>query len=197
MNGIIQLKITLDETEPPIWRRVLVDKQTTFFELHHIIQIAMGWENCHLYEFNFNNYRIGDPDEEFVDFGFGRDKLLDASDVTLGSLITDTKEKFSYEYDFGDGWRHNIAVEKFLFRNNMISCPTCIDGQLNCPPEDCGGVLEFYDLLDIIANKQNPERKDMLVWLGGSYDPEYFDKDEVNKELKKIAKYINDWTEDE
>jgi len=184
MDEIIQLKITLEWTKPPIWRRILVDKRTTFFGLHHIIQITMGWDNYHLYEFKCNNYRIGEPNEEFDDFGFGGDKLLDATEVTLDSIITETKEKFHYEYDFGDGWIHQIEVEKFLPRNNKTNYPNCIDGKLNCPPEDCGGIPGFYNLLEIISNKRHPERKEMLDWLGGSYDPEYFDKDEVNEELR-------------
>jgi len=186
MEDIIQLKITIQWTKPPIWRRVLVDKKTTFFELHQIIQIAMGWDNYHLYEFNINKYRIGEPNEEFE--YYDDSKVLDASTVTLDNTITDTKVKFDYEYDFGDCWRHKILVEKFLPRDMSKNYPICIDGKLNCPPEDCGGVGGFYQLLNTIENKRHPEHEEMLEWLGGHYDAKHFDKDKINDELTMLYK---------
>jgi len=193
MDNIIQLKITLQGTKPPIWRRVLVDKTTTFEKLHHIIQIAMGWTNSHLYEFYINGYRIAEPNEEFDD-DFG-EKSVDDSTVTLDSIITYTKVKFEYTYDFGDSWEHQIVVEKFLPYNIHTKYPTCIDGKLSCPPEDCGGIPGFYNLLDIISNKRHPERKEMLEWLGGHYYAEHFDKEETNLELAAIDSYIKELKE--
>lgn len=197
MDDIIQLKIALMWTKPSIWRRILVDKETTFFELHHIIQIAMGWENYHLFQFHHGNYRIGEPIEEFEDFGFDRYKFVDASTARLNSIITNPKEKFIYEYDFGDGWRHQILVEKFLPRDKETIYPICIAGKLNCPPEDCGGIGGFYGLLDIIGNKRHPERNEMLEWLGGHYDSEYFDRDKINDELASLDNYIKEWGDNE
>lgn len=189
MNDIIQFKITLKGTQPPIWRRVLVNRKTTFLEFHSIIQIAMGWENDHLFEFQIDNYRIGESDEEFDDFTFDDDELLDASTLTLDSKIAYVGEKFDYLYDFGDNWEHKIVVEKFLPVNNKFDYPICINGKLNCPPEDCGGVPGFYYLLDVIGNKQHPEHEEMLEWVGEDYDPEYFDKEKINKMLKEFKKY--------
>lgn len=184
MDDIIQLKITLQGTKPPIWRRVLVDKSITFEQLHYIIQAAMGWASSHLYEFDVNGYRIAVPYEEFEeDFG---DEFIDASSVTIGKLVKEVKAKFSYTYDFGDGWEHKIVVEKFLPRDAQIKYPICIDGKLNCPPEDCGGVPGFYDLLEILGNEKHPDRKEMLEWLGYQYDADYFDKDEINEELAAL-----------
>lgn len=180
MNNIIQLKITLQGTKPPIWRRILVDKSTTFSQLHYIILTTMGWDGGHLYEFNVNGDRIGVPHKN--DEGWGG-KLVNASKKPLDSLISDTKGKFEYTYDFGDSWEHQILIEKFLPRDRKTKYPTCVDGKLNCPPEDCGGIGGFYGLLDIISNKRHPERKEMLEWLGGHYDAEHFDKDEINIEL--------------
>jgi len=193
MDNIIQLKITLQGTKPPIWRRLLVDKMTTFEQLHHIIQISMGWTNTHLYEFEINGIIISEPDED-LDAEFG-DKFFDASTVTLDSIITDTKEKFEYTYDFGDCWEHLIVVEKFLPRDTQTKYPTCIDGKLNCPPEDCGSISGFYSLLDIIGNKRHPKRKEMLEWLGGDYDAEYFDKNEINQQLASLDSYIKEMKE--
>ncbi len=189
MGDIFQLKITLKGTKPPIWRRVQVDRFTTFEQLHYTIQIAMGWTNSHLHEFNIKGYRIAETNKE-LDKYF-RDKLTDASTVTLDSLISNTKEKFTYVYDFGDNWHHEILVEKILARDTKIKYPICIAGKLNCPPEDCGGIGGFYELLDIIDDNQHPEREDMLEWLGEPYNAEYFDKDKINQRLSLLNNYIN------
>jgi hypothetical protein len=189
MDDIIQLKITLQGTKPPIWRQLLVNKTTTFLELHYIIQIAMRWQNSHLFEFEINKYRIAEPNEDF-DSEF-TEKTLDASTITLDSIITSTKEKFNYVYDFGDSWNHQILVEKFLPHDTKTQYPNCINGELNCPPEDCGGVGGFYGMLDIINNKRHPERKEMLEWLGGQYDAEHFDRNEINKELLSFDEFIS------
>ena len=167
-----------------------MDKRTTFAELHEIIQVAMGWENYHLYEFNVKHLRIGDVNNEFDIFI--DDEMEDASALTLDSIISRTKETFEYEYDFGDGWTHKILVEKFLPRDNSISYPICIGGKLNCPPEDCGGVGGFYHLLKVIKDKKHPEHKQMLAWLGENYDPEHFDKEQINAELKELSEYFGD-----
>lgn len=183
MGDIIQLKITLKDTEPAIWREILVDKSTTFFKLHAIIQIVMGWDSSHLYEFNIKGCRIGEPHPDDQMWGL---KIDDASMKSLGSLISG-KLKFSYLYDFGDNWEHVIQVEKLLPKEENVKYPVCIDGALNCPPDDCGGVWGFYDLLKILKNKKHPEHKEMLEWMGGKYDPESFDKELVNKLLRRIS----------
>jgi len=182
MNDIIQLKITLQGTKPLIWRRIQVDKSITFSQFHYIILATMGWDGGHLYVFNINGYRIGVPHKD--DEGWGG-KLVDASKKSLGVVISDTKGKFEYTYDFGDSWEHSIKVEKFLQKEGNVKYPICIDGELNCPPENCGGIWGFYNLLETIKNKKHPEHKEMLEWMGGQYDPEYFDKELVNKRLLK------------
>lgn len=187
MNDIVQLKITLAHTKPPIWRRVLVDKKTSFFELHHIIQIAMGWENCHLFEFKVHSYRIGEPD---IDDSYAPHKLVDANTVTLESVLTEAQESFVYEYDFGDGWVHNLKVEKYLPRDAKTTYPLCIKGAQNCPPEDCGGVGGYYYMLDALSDKKHPEYREMKTWLGSSYDAGLFDLDETNTFLKAFAAHF-------
>ena len=112
MNTILQLKITLRGTKPPIWRRVLLKNTITFDALHDIIQIAMGWTNSHLHEFNVNGVRIGQP---LDDFGGEFDEgLIDDSTVTLNSTLTPANQKFDYLYDFGDSWEHAVVIEKWL-----------------------------------------------------------------------------------
>lgn len=187
-ESIIQLKITLQDSKPPIWRRLLVDKSITFKELHYIIQISMGWENSHLYQFETNEYIITTIDEYIDEDDYFDKKLVDASSITLNSIITNVKMKFTYTYDFGDDWQHQILVEKFLDYDEKIKYPTCIKGKLNCPPEDSGGIYGFYELLEIIADIKHKERKEVLRWIGKNYDPEHFDKDEINTKLAKFFK---------
>lgn len=192
MKDVLQLEISLIDSSPKIWRRILVKKNTSFYKLHHIMQIAMGWQNYHLYEFNVDGYRIGEPDLEFDDFQ-ENDKIIASSELTLEQVIDRTKLKFDYEYDFGDGWQHQILIEKFLPIDKNFNYPTCTEGNLNCPPEDCGGIFGFYNLLEILADKEHSEREEMLEWVGKNYDSESIDLIGINSILHLLDKYINDW----
>ncbi len=193
MQEIIQLNISLTHSIPLIWRQILVTKDITFFELHHIIQIVMGWDNYHMFEFDLEGYRIGEVDENEKSNGYGSDQVLDSRDVTLNDIISQQKDIITYMYDFGDGWRHQIKVEKFHNIDKTIKYPTCIDGQMNCPPEDCGGIHSFYHYVDVLKNKKHPEYKEITQWIGKKYNIEQFDKEKVNRKLRKLDKYINDW----
>lgn len=188
---IIQLNISLLDSKPLVWRQILVHNSTTFFELHHIIQIAMGWKNYHMFEFDVEGYRIGEIDEEEEDYGDGQ--LLDATTVALKDIITQKGDVINYEYDFGDSWEHQIKVDEFLGVSKSITYPTCINGQMNCPPEDCGGIDSFYNSLDILKNKTHSEYKEIYEWFPKKYNPKKFDIEKVNKRLKKLDGYISEW----
>lgn len=186
MDTILQLKILLRGTKPPIWRRVLVKKTITFEALHDVIQIAMGWTNSHLHEFAVNGTRIGQPLDEF-DLSYGED-LLDESTVILGSVLDKVKQQINYSYDFGDSWEHSIMVEKLHPDDTTMFYPACIGGKLNCPPEDCGGIPGFYELQAILADKRHPDRREMVAWLGGPYDSQAFDQEKVNRQLSRLSR---------
>lgn len=189
MEEILQLKITLQWTKPPIWRRVLVHKKTSFSDLHSIIQIAMGWHRSHLFQFIVHDEHIGEPHPGMALLGYhSSDQLDNASTETLEGNIREEKEVFIYDYDFGDNWRHEIVVEQSLPPDSKTKYPVCIGGELNCPPEDCGGIPGFYDMLEILADKSHPERKELLEWLENPYDPQHFDIAKVNKQLRKFAR---------
>ena len=106
--------------------------------------------------------------------------------VKLAEVISAEKDKFIYEYDFGDSWYHNILIEKILPPDTKKHYPVCIKGKRVCPPEDCGGVSGYYYFLEAILDPDHPEHEEMLEWEGGSFDPEAFDIDGVNRILKKI-----------
>lgn len=190
MDTILQLKIDLGGTKPSIWRRVLVEKTITFEVLHKIIQVVMGWTNSHLHEFTVQGIRIGQPLDEFDHVGGPAEfdeELIDEATVTLESVVTDSIQKFDYTYDFGDSWEHTVVLEKRLPANAAITYPVCTGGKLNCPPENCGGIPGFYEMLRVLDDKRHPERAEMLEWLGSTYDPQAFDQPEINQQLTALS----------
>ncbi len=181
---IFQLKITLERSKPPIWRRLLVSEKTKLSDLHYIFQAAMGWTNSHLHQFVVGGNYIGVPfDEDF-------EETLDESKFRLGEIVAGEKSKFTYDYDFGDGWGHSIVVEKVLPKIKGAKYPGCIGGKNACPPEDCGGIWGFYDLLKILEDKQHPEHKEMVEWIGREFDPKEFDLEKTNEMVQNAKKFF-------
>ena len=174
--SVYQIKITLKDSKPPIWRRIQVAGNTSLHELHNIIQSVMGWEGHHLYQFIVNGTYYGRPDSEF--------DIIDDKKVRLDQLLSAVKDKFYYEYDFGDSWYHTILLEKVLLPEPGAYYPVCIKGKRACPPEDCGGIWGYSDLLQAIKDPAHEEHDEMLEWLGETFDPEVFDLDQINPELK-------------
>ena len=180
--SIYQLKITLLESKPPIWRRVLVSSDVTFEELHVVIQIAMGWMGGHLHEFRMGrDISIGDP---ALDEGYGP-QILDDRTTLLHNMLKREKQKLNYLYDFGDGWEHQVLLERILPYNDKTILPHCVKGKRACPPEDVGGVWGYEEFLDAINDSSHPDHEDMLDWIEGSFDPETFDLDETNRRLHR------------
>ncbi|MDI6766152.1 MAG: plasmid pRiA4b ORF-3 family protein [Bacteroidota bacterium] len=179
-RNIYQLKIELLGSEPVIWRRFQVYEDCTLHKLHSIIQIAMGWENCHLYEFIVGGLSYGEPHPDY------EGRVKSSKSVKLSQVADREKAKFTYIYDFGDGWQHEAIVEKLLPADPKVSYPFCIDGKMACPPEDCGGIGGYAYFLEAIGNRKHKEHKDMLGWIGGEFDPTKFDIQSVNKRLKLI-----------
>jgi hypothetical protein len=177
-DTIYQLKVTLRESKPPIWRRIQAPSDISLARLHQILQVVMGWTDSHLHQFIVGGTIIGVPDP---DFGV---EVKNERTVRLSQVVRGEKSKFVYEYDFGDGWQHDILVEKVLQAEPGARYPICLAGKRACPPEDCGGVWGYDDLLEVIRNPDNPEHDEMLEWLGGDFDPEAFDVDAVNQELR-------------
>ncbi|NJL46369.1 MAG: plasmid pRiA4b ORF-3 family protein [Leptolyngbyaceae cyanobacterium SM2_5_2] len=182
-QSVYQLKITIRDIRPPIWRRVQVRSDVTLGHLHWVIQHAMGWTNSHLHSFTIRDIDYGQP---MPDLGFDELGLRDEQKVKLSKVIAGEGFKFSYLYDFGDSWEHEILVEKVLPADPEASYPVCIKAKRACPPEDCGGVWGYQNFLDAIRSVDHPEHEEMLEWVGGSFDPEDAELDEVNHLLKTI-----------
>jgi hypothetical protein len=167
---VFQLKVTLQNIEPPVWRRVLVDASSTLDHVHEVIQAAFGWWNYHLHEFEIDGTRYGVPDPD-DDWG---PPTVNERRVRLDTVVT-AGSTFDYLYDFGDGWSHRVTVEKILPAEAGTTVPACIDGRRACPPEDCGGPWGYGHLLEALADPTHPEHRDLTDWLGAPFDPEAFD----------------------
>lgn len=183
MSKILQLKITLKGTEPAVFRTVQIPSTINFLDLHYIIQVVMLWENSHLHEFKFKDYRISQLFEENdEDWAEG---VIDSRDVIVGDVIS-KGDKLIYEYDFGDSWIHEIKVEKELPNVPEMFFPRCIDGAMQSPPEDCGGIYGFQNLVELMNGEKNDEYEEMVEWLGEPFDPTEFDMDMINEILADL-----------
>lgn len=180
---LYQLKITLKWSKPPIWRRVVVRADMRLDRLHGVIQTVMGWTNSHLHQFILGHTYYGKPDLEFADMG---SETLNEKKFTVADLAPAAKKKFIYEYDFGDGWEHNIVVEKTLPADPAFKHPLCLGGANACPPEDCGGMGGYYDLLEALAIPTHPQHEEMMEWLGSGFDPAEFDLNGRNALLHRL-----------
>ena len=180
----LQLKVQLEDINPVIWRTFQIDQTETFFDLHEILQIVMGWENAHLFEFQIKERKIGLlPDEDEM---WDTDASLEDSESIL-MLDMNLKEgdSFHYIYDFGDNWKHLLTVEKVL-ADDETNCPICLGGARNCPPEDCGGIWGYADMLETLRYTKNSEADEHTTGLSKDFDPNYFNIDAVNRVLKHL-----------
>jgi len=176
--SVYQLKVTLKNSKPPIWRRIQVNSDINLYRLHQHLQVMMGWTDSHLHQFIVHGEYYGTPDPDF--------EVRNETSLKLDRVVSEAGDEFVYEYDFGDSWEHLILVEKILQPETGVNYPICLTGKRACPPEDCGGIWGYGDLLEAIQDPAHPEHEEMLEWLGGSFDPEEFDVDIVNQRLKTI-----------
>ena len=202
------IRVTLNGSKPPIWRKLAVPSNIVLGELHEVIQIAMGWTNSHLHQFRLRDkglkpsphemarrFQQDEWAEEFLGRMRGERCFVtkvtpwgeptdmegeDEEDFTLGQLCPKVKSKLIYEYDFGDGWEHTIEVQKIIEPEPGVEYPVCLVGKKACPPEDCGGIWGYYELLETISDPDADDHEDMVEWLGGDFDPDAFDLAEVN-----------------
>jgi hypothetical protein len=217
-NTIYQIKITLTGSEPPIWRRILIPSQFTFEELHAVIQASLGWENAHLHQFMLGNQGnaifLSHPsfeleptaiknrkviDQKLADVGFDTSRLspgqleqsnvLDETDFVLEDVFPREGAKLLYLYDFGDSWEHEILVERIFAPEPGVEYPVCSEGARSGPPEDCGGIDGYADLLEALRDPKRDDHAEALDWIGDDFDPEYFDLAEISDEIS----YYEDW----
>jgi len=206
-TSIYHLRITLRDIKPAIWRRVAVPSDLTLGELHEIVQIAMGWCDCHLHQFMLNDKtlkksreeiarmaRHAEPDDIFeacrgirmyvpklTPFGEETEmEGIDEDSVDLAEVFQNVKSKLIYQYDFGDGWEHTIEVQKVTEPKTGETYPLCVSGKRACPPEDCGGPWGYAELIEAIADPEHERHEELREWLDDEFDPDAFDIEEVN-----------------
>src|SRR5436190_5039094 len=177
--ALYQMKVTLKWTKPTIWRRVLVREDMKLDRLHRVIQLAMGWMNSHLHQFIAGRESYGVSDPDYDDMG---NEMLNEKRYTVADLTGGEKRKFIYEYDFGDGWEHEVKVEKVLPPDASFKHPVCLGGENACPPEDCGGIPGFYNFVEAMRNPKHPQHEELKEWYGGEWDGVRFDLNETNAE---------------
>lgn len=177
---IYQIKITLKHSKPPIWRRLLVAEDTRLDRLHLIIQRAMPWWNYHLHQFMVREIEYSDP-------AFELDYVEDERRVTLHDIAPTEGARFVYIYDFGDHWEHVVEVKKILPDDPDRGIPVCIKGRRACPPEDVGGIWGYDTFLEALNNPKHPEHDMYSEWIGGEFDPEEFDLEEINEQLRRLS----------
>lgn len=206
---VYELKITLCGSKPSIWRTVAVSSDMRLNDLHDVIQIVMGWTNSHLHQFIVSNDqpkpKITHGEIDFMRKSGQWDKLMeriprdrcwsdprmeieyaeDERKVKLSEVESAVKSKFIYEYDFGDSWEHLIEVVEIGPPAEGVKYPVCLAGKLACPPDDCGGLGGYYNMLETLKDPKNKDYEDMIDWIGEDFDPERFDIDEINAILAK------------
>jgi len=181
---LFQFTITLKDIKPPIWRRIQVN-DCSLAELHDIIQEAMGWENYHLYQFTIEGEHYGPPEPDDFDSGL---EMIDGSRVMLSQVIPKTGKpfRFRYEYDFGDGWLHEVVFENYADQEPKAKYPACLEGARACPPEDCGGPWGYVEYCEAVADRKHERHKELLEWRG-PYDPEAFDAKKATIAMRRAV----------
>lgn len=179
-TSVHQLKITLLHLSPPVWRRIAVPSDMPLGALHYVLQLAMGWTDSHLHDFRVGRTTYGDPEmlQELGD--------ADEWEAPLADVAPRTGNRLRYTYDFGDNWEHDILIEQIGPPEPELAYPVCLAGERACPPDDCGGVWGYADLLEALADPKHPEHEWLMEWAGGPIDPEAFDRDEVNTQLARL-----------
>lgn len=177
-NQVLQFSVALQGIEPKIWRRIHVPSDYNFWDLHIAIQDAMGWQDYHLHHFEIKGkgkrkeVRIGIPDfDGIVDLP----EVFPGWEISIIAFFNALGVEAVYEYDYGDGWLHNVKLEGYMFREKGIKYPICIDGKNACPPEDCGGVDGYYNVIEVLSDPEHDDHEDMRTWAGKDWDPKRFD----------------------
>lgn len=185
---LFQIKVTLVDAPLPIWRRLEIPADLPLDVVHEILQVALGWFNTHLHEFESRGKRYGQ-----MQFAEEDPKLLDETACALGDLVKKAGDRATYRYDFGDCWNHEIVLEKIsIFNPEVLFLARCKAGKRACPPEDVGGVSGYRHFIDCIEDPESSERNELLEWIGSDFDPNSFDARNVNIQYQMLEQQMEE-----
>jgi hypothetical protein len=173
------LKVTLAGARPPIWRRIEVPADIGLGQLHGVLQIAMGWTDTHLHQFEDGEMIYGPPDSEIE---YSR---VNENTTRLCDVLEQPKDRMTYEYDFGDSWRHQIVLEA-ITDSAQPAAARVVKARGACPPEDVGGIGGYAQFLDAMANPRHEEHAALREWHGRAFDAAAYDIDGVNARLRRL-----------
>jgi hypothetical protein len=181
---VFQFRIALLDAPRPIWRRIRV-RDDSLDRLHEHIQTAMGWTNSHLHHFRIGGVLYGDP--LLMGGNFGEMGYRDSTSTLLSDILPRDGQplRFEYEYDFGDGWQHEVSFEGRPPADPGERYPLCVEGEGACPPEDVGGVFGYADFLEAIADPDHEDHDELLEWAGGKFDPVAFSPVAAGRRMKR------------
>jgi hypothetical protein len=180
-SPIYELKIKLTGIDPSIWRRIQVSSSLKLCCLHSAFQVAMGWTDSHLHQFDKDGKSWGVPEwDEFEEFD-----LIDESKTHLGKVLRLEGESVTYLYDFGDNWQHEVVLEKIQRVEAALPHPVCLGGERRCPPEDVGGVHGYQEFLEVILDPKHEQYEQLVRWAGGHFHDEFHPKT-VNAKLSRM-----------
>lgn len=179
---VFSLRLTVTSCQPRIWRRLLVRESMWLARLHDSIQVLFDWFDYQTHAFSLDDLRLGNP--------LKRDELIieDDRDVALADLDLETRAHFTYVYNFGEGWQVDLKVEKTGVVEKGLRYPACLAGERAGPPEDCGGIEAFHDMLACLKAPQSDLGREWREWLGPDYNPAACDLEKINQALKKLGK---------
>jgi hypothetical protein len=179
LQSVLRLRIQLEGVTPLIWRVVLVPGSVSVGKLSSMLCAAMGWTDSHLHAIRVAEryYTTVSEDSE--------EDEIDEDEATVLAALGE-KRRFSYDYDFGDGWEHQVVVEELTWSPSRLRFAVCLEGQNACPPEDVGGPSGYESFLEAITNPDHEERDSYLKWVGGSFDPSAFDLGAANARCQAL-----------
>jgi hypothetical protein len=177
-GSVHRLKVTLRMVKPPVWRRIVVPSDLTLGELSPLLEAAMGWLGGHLHLFDVAGMTYGTPDPDW-----GRDDL-DEGRFRLGDVLPSVGSKMRWDYDFGDGWEHNVVVEAIGQPETGVEYPVCLAGRRACPPEDCGGPPGYEHLLKVLADPGHADHEELRAWTPLNFDPSHFEPVEATAAMQ-------------
>jgi hypothetical protein len=181
--AVFRLKVTLDDVEPKVQRRIEVPADIKLDRLHLTLQAALGWTNSHLFEIRARDTGWGLPDPDWPD------GPLDARKAKLIDVLEDAGTKtLRYLYDFGDGWEHTIKVERLANPEPNVAYPRLIEASGRCPPEDVGGSWGYAEMIEALGDPKHERHDEMREWAGDDFDPHAFDAERLKDDVAVLAK---------